>query len=422
MGSVRKRTWRGRDVFYIDYIAASGERIRQTIGPGEEGRRLARRVLAQREAEAQLGIHRLPAAQTMRFADYARQWLERRRPPRVRPNSWAIYSAAVERLLPAFGAARLGAITRERIETWLVSRPRGRPHHPRQGNVPAELSVTTLNDTLKILRTILEDAVQGGHLSVNAARRVKRLPPAPRPDGRVPYLTPAQMDALLAVAEEPYRTLYRLAIEAGLRRGEILALRWGHIDRARSRVTVRGSRVREQVDGRAVVRDTAPKTGSSVAVIEDLSEGLMQALLALPAGDDPRNDYVFADRRGMPLEPNFVYRVFQRHLRAAGLPPMPFHALRHTCATLLLAAGEQIKVVQARMRHATARITLDTYGHLLPGAFAGLGDRLEVWLADQREGNGKAKSPASAKTEIAETRSPTEVAPSSLRERSYPPR
>ncbi len=420
MGSVRFN--RKREVWFIDYMDATGQRMRQTIGAGDENKRLAKKVLAQREAEAQLGIHRLPASQTMRFEDYARQWLDRRRPPRVRPNSWAIYWAAVERLLPVFGAARLGAITRERIETWLVSHPHGRPHHPRQRGVPAELSVTTLNDTLKILRIILEDAVQGGHLSVNAARRVKRLPPAHQPDGRVPYLTPAQMDALLAVAEEPYRTLYRLAIEAGLRRGEILALRWGHIDRARSRVTVRGSRVRERVDGRSVVRDAAPKTGSSVAVIEDLSEGLMQALLTLPAGDDPHQNYVFCDRRGQPLEPNALYRTFQRHLRMAGLPPMPFHALRHTCATLLLASGEQIKVVQARMRHATARITLDTYGHLLPGAFEGLGNRLEAWLADQRQGNTKATPAESAKAAIAKTRPMKAFAPSPLEPTLYPPR
>lgn len=60
MGTVRKRVWKGLAVYYVDYIAATGERIRQTIGPGEEGRRLARKVLAQREAEAQLGTHRLP--------------------------------------------------------------------------------------------------------------------------------------------------------------------------------------------------------------------------------------------------------------------------------------------------------------------------------------------------------------------------
>jgi len=187
-------------------------------------------------------------------------------------------------------------------------------------------------------------------------------------------------------------------------------------------VTVRQSRVRERIDGRAVVRDTAPKTGSSIAVIEDLSEGLMQALLALPAGDDPHQDYVFSDRRGQPLEPNALYQIFQRDLRRAGLPPMPFHALRHTCATLLLASGEQIKVVQARMRHATARITLDTYGHLLPGAFGGLGDRLESWLADQRDGNAKATGPAGAKAEGAEIRSRRPFAPSALEPGSYPPR
>jgi hypothetical protein len=76
MGTVRQRTWRGRAVYFVDYVAASGERVRQTIGEGEEGRRLARKVLAQREAEAQLGIHRLPVARTERFEEAAASWLE----------------------------------------------------------------------------------------------------------------------------------------------------------------------------------------------------------------------------------------------------------------------------------------------------------------------------------------------------------
>lgn len=70
MGTIRKLQWNGCDVSYIDYIAATSERIRQTIGPGEEGRRLARKVLAQREAEAALGVHHEAAA-----------WLDRMRPP-----------------------------------------------------------------------------------------------------------------------------------------------------------------------------------------------------------------------------------------------------------------------------------------------------------------------------------------------------
>ncbi len=99
MGSIRKRLRRGRAVYFIDYIAATGERIRQTIGEGEAGRRLAREVLAQREAEAQLGIHRLPASQTMRLVEFAEDWLGRLR-PRVKPATLESYEDAVAHLLP----------------------------------------------------------------------------------------------------------------------------------------------------------------------------------------------------------------------------------------------------------------------------------------------------------------------------------
>lgn len=71
MGAVRKRVYNGEVVHFIDYIAANGQRVRQTIGPGEENRRLARKALAQREAEAKLGILNLPSSQTMRFGEFA---------------------------------------------------------------------------------------------------------------------------------------------------------------------------------------------------------------------------------------------------------------------------------------------------------------------------------------------------------------
>lgn len=397
MGTIRKRTWRGRDVFSVDYIAASGERIRQTIGHGEAGKRLARKVLAQREAEAQLGMHHLPPSRTPRFDEAAAAWLERRRPPRVQAKTFEDYEDAVGRLLPFFAGQRLSAITREDVEAWLVSGQRARRHHPKQKKEPQPLSVATMNDTLAVLRMILADAVERGALAANPAVKAKPLPTRQGAEGPVQYLTPAQVDRLLAVAAEPYRTLYQLTVNAGLRRGEVLALKWDDLDLANRRLRVRASRKRERRGERYVVYDAAPKTKGSAAVIDDLSPSVVAALLALPASDDPGQPYVFRNRAGGPIDPHNLRHTFTRHLKRAGIPPVKFHGLRHSTATHLIAMGEHAKAIQARMRHERIGTTMDTYGHLMAGAFQGMGERLDAWFRAQvgaNEGNVKANGAA----------------------------
>lgn len=83
---------------------------------------------------------------------------------------------------------------------------------------------------------------------------------------------------------------------------------------------------------------------------------------------------------GGPLDPDNVDRVFTRHLALAELPAVRVHDLRHTHASLLVAAGVHPKAIQARMGHASITTTLNTYGHLMPSAFAGVGERLDALL------------------------------------------
>lgn len=262
-----------------------------------------------------------------------------------------------------------------------------------------------MNGTLNVLRMVMADAVERGALASNPAAQAKALPKCQGPEGAVRYLTPGQVDRLLAVAPEPYRTLYALTVNVGLRRGEVLALKWDDLDLAGRRLRVRASRIREPRGGGYVVTDAAPKTKGSAVVIEDLSPSVVQALLALPAGDDPKRPYVFRNPAGGPIDPDGLRRTFARHLKAAGIPPVGFHTLRHTTATHLIAMGAHVKVIQARMRHATSGITMDTYGHLMAGAFAGMGERLDEWFRAQvgaNQGKGKANSGAEAPQETPE--------------------
>jgi integrase len=384
MGSVRTRQWRGRNVFYVDYTAATGERIRQTVGPGEEGRRLARKVLAQREAEAQLGIHRLPATQTARFSDFAAGWLERQRARGLRPKTLEAYEDALDHhLLPTFGEVRLGGITRRDVDAYLVARTKVlRPR--RRGKTKGEkaeaipYAAATINKSLVVLKAMLRDAVEQGHLTESPAARVKSLK-EPDPEETLHLLHPEEIARLLDAAEAPWRTLYAVAVQTGLRRGELLALRWSDLDLRKGLLFVRRSLGRVREGGAYAIREVPLKTRHSRRQV-DLSPATVETLLTHPAGDDPDRDFVFRSQAGGPIDPDNIDRAWRRHLTAAGLPVVRFHDLRHTHASLLIAAGVHPKAIQARLGHASITTTLNTYGHLMPSAFEGVGKRLDEVL------------------------------------------
>ncbi len=319
--------------------------MREAIGPGDEGKRLAKNVLAQREAEAQLGIHRLPAAHTMRFAEFAADWLHRIK-TRVKPKTWESYDDAVERLKPAFAEQRLGAILRRDVEAWLVGTHLSRPRKG-QRKPPVPLSPTSVNYALHVLKFVLKDAAEHGHVTENPAAKVKPLRSHDHEDGETLHvLQSAQIRQLLEVAEQPWRTLYEVTIQTGLRRGEVLALRWRDVDLKQGLLHVRRSLGRFRDGERYCVKETTLKSRHSRRTV-DLAPSVVQTLLAHPAGDDPEGDFVFRSRTGGPIDPDNVDRAFKRHLTAAELPNVRFHDLRHTHASLLIAAGVHPKAIQA---------------------------------------------------------------------------
>ncbi len=90
---------------------------------------------------------------------------------------------------------------------------------------------------------------------------------------------------------------------------------------------------------------------------------------------------MFATQTGTPLDRHNLLRQFKRLLKRAGLPDIPFHNLRHTCATILFGRNAHPKLVQALLGHASVKITLDTYSHFIPGVDDGLGDEMDDALS-----------------------------------------
>ena len=205
-------------------------------------------------------------------------------------------------------------------------------------------------------------------------------------------LTPEQVSRFLEAAKnDPWYALFLTAVTTGMRPGEYLALQWKDIN-----FETRTLSVKRTVTPKGEFQE--PKTARSrrsirllPSVIQALrSHRIHQAEWRLKQGEAYVNkDLVFASETGQPLnERNLVNRHFKPILRAAGLPEtLRLYDLRHTCATLLLAAGENPKVVSERLGHASVTLTLDTYSHVLPDMQQAAADKLEALLfSSQKQG------------------------------------
>ncbi len=329
---------------------------------GYRTRAEAERELARRLHELHTGTFVGPERMTV--AEYLRFWLEDVR-SRVAPTTYQRYEIIVEQhLIPALGQYRLQKLQPLHIQAYyqqaLVSGRR---------NGRGGLSKRTVLHHHRVLHAALEYAVRLQLLARNPADAVQ--PPRPEPR-EFPVLDPEGVRRLLEAAR--HRRMYiaiLLAVATGMRRGEILALRWEDVDLEAGRIHVRQTLVKTK-DG---LRFTDPKTRRSARVIR-IGPAVVQALrrhkaqqaeekLRLgPAYQD--HGLVVARQDGHPYSPAEFSRTFTELARQAGFPHLRLHDLRHTHATLLLREGTPIKAVSDRLGHASAAFTLDTYGHTLP--------------------------------------------------------
>ena len=211
-------------------------------------------------------------------------------------------------------------------------------------------------------------------------------------------LDTAEAAALLEAAR-PYRLFIPVivAVTCGLRRGEICALRWRHVELSgAAQLSIVGSV--EQT--KAGVREKGTKSGRARTValtalaIEELRlHKAHQAEELLRLGVRQTDEmYVVAQADGQPLKPNSLTHEFVRFVAGTALPRVRFHDLRHSHATHLLASGVHPKVAQERLGHATVAITLDLYSHVLPGMQADAASRVDEALRqalDKRRGTAK---------------------------------
>jgi integrase len=318
--------------------------------------------------------------------------------PKVRPATLRRYRDIVnQHLIPHIGNVSLTKLTPlhvERLYAKLLNE--GRQQGRRKGEISRQLSEGTVELIHIVLHRALRQGVRWGWIY----RNVTEMVDAPKRKKR--EFTTWDVDQvavfLIAARADDFAALWPLAVFSGLRRGELLGLKWEDLDLTRGTLSVRRTYSRGD---NGVWEIGAPKTDSSYRQLA-LPRLVVEALRAhrthqleyrLQVGATYKDrGFVFTTFEGRPLHVNSLLSRFNTISKRAGLPRLRFHDLRHTSATLSLADGTHPKIVQERLGHSSIAMTMDLYSHVAMSLGKEEADRLERMI-QQVQGNDEGTNP-----------------------------
>lgn len=362
-GSVRKRgaTWTA----YWTIASPDGVRRQRTKG-GFTSKREAQAFL--NETLASIGTATYTAPSKLTLGRYLRDhWLPTVRAT-TRASTWDSYRRHVEQhIAPVIGGIPLQQLGPQHLDRFYADKLAAGRLDGSRG-----LSVKTVRNIHAVLHKALRDAERKQLVARNVAASADPPRQQQRPIDRARTWTPEQLRQFLE-AMRPHRlyAAFLLAATTGMRRGEILGLRWQDIDFEQRRLAVRQTVVSVAYE----VQVSAPKTSKGRRTIAVDARTLAALTSHLEQQDRERVlvgdgyaplDLVFAREDGKPIHPDLFSQIFDRTVAKLPLPRIRFHDLRHTHATLGLAAGVAPKVMSERLGHATVAFTQDVYVQAIP--------------------------------------------------------
>lgn len=284
----------------------------------------------------------------------------------IRPTTFASYTFVVNKyLVPRIGSLRLSEITPAHLNAVY-----GEMLESGRTNNTGGLSTRTVRLAHVTAHRALRDAVKWGLLGRNPADAADP-PMVKRPEMK--SWSPDELVTFLTEATgERFHTLFLLAATTGMRRGELVGLRWSDIDFATNRlaisraIVVANDQMVESEPKTTKSRRTVALDPATISALKAWRHQQLEERMLMGAGWQGTTDAVFAWPDGSLIHPNIVSKTFDRLVKKHELPRITFHGLRHSSATAALVGGVPAKVVSERLGHSSVGITLDTYSHVLP--------------------------------------------------------
>jgi integrase len=362
-----------RDRWVAEITTETGKRKKAYCKTRQEAHRKKNEML--RELERGM----LATGPQRKLGEYIQDWLENTHKGKLRLSVYLNYRKHVKHIVAGLGDIWLQKLTPQQVQSFLTKK------------LDEGLSPKYVREMLGVLRLALKNAVQWGYISRNVCELVTR-PRVPKHD--IAPLTLEQAQRFRQHLQgHRFEVLITMAVVTGMRRGELLSLRWSDIDFQRNVLQV--LHTVDRFTGYGYV-EGEPKSAAGVRSIRlpgflvDMlkQHQLQQMARKRQAKAWEERDLVFPNLRGGYLHPNHLGEAFRALLEQAGLPPIRFHDLRHSAATILLSMGVNIKVIQEMLGHSDISITLRVYGHLLPSMQQEAIDKWDSVFQEQKDETG----------------------------------
>lgn len=366
---------KGAGIWYAEILLPNGSRRKRRVA----SQRAAREKLKQLQTEFAQGINL--AAQQPTVTEWCTTWLTTfatHLKPNIRDNYHGVIMRYIERA--PIGARRLDKLTPAEVQAWV-------------NDLATKVKPKTVQNAHARLHKALAVAVRNNYIARNVASGIA-LPPVTKPD--IHILDVQQVQSLLGVvADHRWYALYRLAVNLGMRQGELFGLTWPAINFQAGTLRIHQQLQRARQDGRVdaprefILQATKTAAGERTLTLD---ADLLDVLRAHKQNQDEERQIrgekwrdlwgtlVFTSETGGPIHTSCLLDHFRTALQQAKLPAIRFHDLRHTAATLLLANNVPLVTVSKILGHSSPAITATIYAHALDeskaGAIAGLSQQL----------------------------------------------